>query len=67
MNEQKQTFWEKLATLIVDKRNIFFLFFIAASIFCVISSDFSRRFGEGVRQRDDCLPNRREHQPSFSC
>ena len=38
MNEQKQTFWEKLATLIVDKRNIFFLFFIAASIFCVISS-----------------------------
>lgn len=38
MNEQKQTFWDKLATLIVDKRNIFFLFFIAASIFCVISS-----------------------------
>ena len=34
----KGSFWEKMATFIVDKRNIFFLFFIAASIFCVIST-----------------------------
>ena len=38
MDTNKPTFWEKVATFIVDKRNIFFLFFIAAGIFCAISS-----------------------------
>ena len=39
MSEQKKTsIWERMATFIVDKRNIFFLFFIAAGIFCLISS-----------------------------
>ena len=38
MDDRKQTVWDKVATLIVDKRNIVFLFFIAASIFCVVSS-----------------------------
>ena len=27
METKQQTFWEKIATFIVDKRNIFFLFF----------------------------------------
>ena len=38
MDTNKPTFWEKVATFIVDKRNIFFLFFIAAGIFCAIAS-----------------------------
>ncbi len=38
METKQQTFWEKIATFIVDKRNIFFLFFLAACIFCVIAS-----------------------------
>ena len=38
MDTKKPTFWERVATFIVDKRNIFFLFFIAAGIFCAIAS-----------------------------
>ena len=38
MDTKKSTFWERVATFIVDKRNIFFLFFIAAGIFCAIAS-----------------------------
>lgn len=33
-----RTFMEKLATLIVDKRNLFFLLYIAATIFSIFSS-----------------------------
>ena len=36
--EAKPTFWEKVATAIVDKRNIFFLFFIAACMFSTVST-----------------------------
>ena len=46
MDTNKPTFWEKVATFIVDKRNIFFLFFIAAGIFCAIS-----RFSDSVSSR----------------
>lgn len=35
-----QTIWERLATFIVDKRNIFFLFFIVAGLFCTVSSSW---------------------------
>ena len=39
VSEHKKTsFWERMATFIVDKRNIFFLFFIAAGLFCLVSS-----------------------------
>ena len=31
-------FLDKLATLIVDKRNLFFLLYIFAAIFCVFST-----------------------------
>ena len=37
-SEKKSNIWEKVATFIVDKRNIFFLFFIAAAMFCLVSS-----------------------------
>ena len=37
-NGKKVDFWERIATFIVDKRNIFFLFFIAAGAFCLVSS-----------------------------
>ncbi len=37
-SEKKSTIWEKVSTFIVDKRNIFFLFFIAAGIFCLVST-----------------------------
>lgn len=38
--ENENTFWEKLATFIVDKRNAFFLLFIVLSIFCIFSSQW---------------------------
>lgn len=38
MSESKTTIWDKIATVIVDKRNIFFLFFIAAAVFCAVAS-----------------------------
>ncbi len=38
MEPEKKSFWEKMATFIVDKRNIFFLFFIAACAFCIVSA-----------------------------
>ncbi len=37
-SKEKSSFMTKLSTFIVDKRNIFFLFFIAACIFSVVSS-----------------------------
>ena len=37
-DQHQPTFWERMATFIVDKRNIFFLFFIAAGIFCLVST-----------------------------
>ena len=40
--KNKQTFWEKMATFIVDKRNIFFLFFLVACLFSVVSSGWVR-------------------------
>lgn len=38
--ENKKTFWEKIATFIVDKRNGFFLLFIGLIIFCIFSSQW---------------------------
>ena len=38
--ENENTFWEKLAKFIVDKRNAFFLLFIVLSIFCIFSSQW---------------------------
>lgn len=38
--KDNKTFWEKLATFIVDKRNGFFLIFIGLIIFCVFSSQW---------------------------
>ncbi|QUH18641.1 efflux RND transporter permease subunit [Alkaliphilus sp. B6464] len=38
--ENKKTFWENMATFIVDKRNGFFLLFIGLIIFCVFSSQW---------------------------
>ena len=35
--EKKGSFMEKLATLIVDKRNVFFLIYIFAGVFCLFS------------------------------
>lgn len=41
MNEQKTGgFIEKLATFIVDKRNLFFLLYIFAFIFCLFSMNW---------------------------
>ena len=40
--DHQPTFWERMATFIVDKRNIFFLFFIAAGIFCLVASGWVR-------------------------
>lgn len=36
--KEKGNFMERVATFIVDKRNIFFLFFIVACAFCVVSA-----------------------------
>jgi len=36
--EDKPSFWVKISTFIVDKRNIFFLFFVVAGLFCVVAS-----------------------------
>ena len=36
--KEKKNFMEKVATFIVDKRNIFFLFFIVAGAFCLVST-----------------------------
>ncbi len=38
METKKGTVWDKVATFIVDKRNLFFLVFLLAGIFCVFSS-----------------------------
>lgn len=38
--ENKKSFWEKIATFIVDKRNGFFLLFIVLVIFCFFSSQW---------------------------
>lgn len=38
--EKEKTFWEKIATFIVDKRNVFFLFFIVLTIFSIFSSQW---------------------------
>ena len=52
MDTKKPTFWERVATFIVDKRNIFFLFFIAAGIFCAIASGW----GQTNSDLTDSLP-----------
>ena len=36
--KDERSFWEKLATLIVDKRNLFFLLYGAAMLFSVFAS-----------------------------
>ncbi|MCI8910204.1 MAG: MMPL family transporter [Oscillibacter sp.] len=38
MKESKTDIWDKIATVIVDKRNIVFLFFAAAVAFCAVAS-----------------------------
>lgn len=38
--KNNKTFWEKIATFIVDKRNAFFLLFMILIIFCVFSSQW---------------------------
>lgn len=38
--ESKKSFWEKIATFIVEKRNGFFLLFIVLGIFCIFSSQW---------------------------
>ena len=38
--EENNSFWYKLATFIVDKRNLFFLLFIFALIFCFFASNW---------------------------
>lgn len=40
MNERKATPMEKLATFIVDKRNLFFLLYIFAIVFCFFSTNW---------------------------
>ena len=40
MNETKATPMEKLATFIVDKRNLFFLLYIFALVFCIFSTNW---------------------------
>lgn len=47
-NQNKKTFWERLATFIVDKRNAFFLIFIVLSIFSLFSSQW-------VKVNDDLI------------
>ena len=39
--EKKGNFMEKLATVIVDKRNVFFLIYIFASVFCLFSMNWT--------------------------
>ncbi len=39
-DEEKSGFWYKLAAFIVDKRNLFFLLFIFALIFCFFASNW---------------------------
>ena len=36
--KDERSFWEKLATLIVDKRNLFFLLYGAAMLFSIFAS-----------------------------
>ena len=40
--EQQSNFMEKVAQFIVDKRNLFFLIYIAAMIFCAISMNWKK-------------------------
>lgn len=40
IQKHKKTFWDKIATFIVDKRNAFFLLFIGLIIFCIFSSQW---------------------------
>ena len=40
--EKKGSFMEKLATLIVDKRNVFFLIYIFAGVFCLFSMNWTK-------------------------
>ena len=40
--ENKGNFMEKLATVIVDKRNVFFLVYIFASVFCIFSMNWTK-------------------------
>ncbi len=58
MSEQKVGFFEKLATFIVDKRNIFFALYLVAAVFCVFSigwveveNDVTKYLPEGVETR----------------
>lgn len=40
-NKDKGTFMEKIATFIVDKRNLFFLFYIFVAVFCLFSMNWT--------------------------
>ena len=40
--QEKGSFMEKLAQFIVDKRNLFFLLYIAAMIFCIFSMNWKK-------------------------
>lgn len=40
--EQQSNFMEKVAQFIVDKRNLFFLIYIAAMIFCAFSMNWKQ-------------------------
>ena len=40
--KKKQTPIEKIATLIVDKRKAFYLFYIIAAIFCAIATGWTQ-------------------------
>lgn len=51
--KQKDSFFVRMATWIVDKRNLFFLIYIAAIIFCL----FSRNWVSVNHDITDYLPD----------
>jgi len=70
--KEKGNFMEKLATVIVDKRNVFFLVYIFACVFCLFSmswtqveNDITKYLSEETETRQG-LETMNEHFASFA-
>ena len=59
MNETKATPMEKLATFIVDKRNLFFLLYIFALVFCIFSTNWVKVENDITKYLPDSTETRR--------
>ena len=59
MNETKATPMEKLATFIVDKRNLFFLLYIFALVFCIFSTNWVNVENDITKYLPDSTETRR--------